>query len=121
MDIEDFALMYQNNQCRSVFPYWKFNRFDFDAWDNSECYTKLRCRKNDLPALLANLKIPEKIVCSQKTTCSRLEALYILLKRLTFPCRDTDMATRFGQNPMELCLIFNTMLNDLYTTHHDRL
>ena len=28
IDIEDFALMYQNNRSRSVFPYWKFNRFD---------------------------------------------------------------------------------------------
>ena len=45
IDIEDFTLMYENNQSRSVFPYWKFNRFDLDAWDDSECYTELRKKK----------------------------------------------------------------------------
>ena len=121
IDIEDFALMHEKNQSRGVFPYLKFNRFDLDAWDDSECYTELRFRKKYLPALLSNLRIPEKIVWSQRTTCSGLEALCILLKRLAFPCRYTDMATRFGRNPTELCLIFNTMLNVLYTTHHHRL
>ena len=80
-----------------------------------------RFRKNDLPALLACLRISGKIVCSQRTTCSRLEALCILLKRLAFPCHYTNMATRFGQNPTKLCLIFNTVLNFVYTTHHHRL
>ena len=121
VDLEEFALMYQNNLSRIVFPYWKFDRFDLDAWDDSECYTELRFRKNDLPALLACLRIPENIVCSQRTTCSGLEALCILLKRLAFPCRYTDMATRFGRNPTELCLIFNTILNFVYTTHHHHL
>ena len=121
VDLEEFALMYQNNLSRIVFPYWKFDRFDLDAWDDSECYTELRFRKNDLPALLACLRNPENIVCSQRTTCSGLEALCILLKRLAFPCRYTDMATRFGRNPTELCLIFNTILNFVYTTHHHHL
>ena len=121
VDLEEFALMYQNNLSRIVFPYWKFDRFDLDAWDDSECYTELRFRKNDLPALLACLRIPGKIVCSQRTTCSGLEALCILLKRLAFPCRYTDMVTRFGRNITELCLIFNAILNFVYTTHQHHL
>ena len=121
VDIEHFALLYQNNQSRSIFPHWKFEKFNLENWDDTECYTELRFRKSDLPTLLNNLQIPEKIVCTQRTTCSGMEALCILLKRLAYPCRYTDMVTRFGRNPTELCLIFNTLLQFLYTTHSHRL
>ena len=121
VELEEFVLLYQNNLSRLVFPHWKFEKFDLESWDEAECHTELRFRKSDLPALLVCLEIPEKIVCSQRTTCSGIEALCILLKRLAYPCRYTDMVSRFGRNPTELCLIFNTLLEFLYTTHHHRL
>ena len=45
----------------------------------------------------------------------------ILLKRLAYPCRYTDTVPRFGRNPTELCLIFNEVLDFIYTSHHHRL
>ena len=50
-----------------------------------------------------------------------MEALCILLKRLAYPCRYTDMVPRFGRNPSELCLIFNTAVDFIYEHHHHRL
>ena len=58
------------------------------------------------------LQIPEKIVCQQRTTCSGMEGLCILLKRLAYPCRYTDMVSRFGRNPTELNL--STVLDNNY-------
>ena len=62
-----------------------------------------------------------KFVCSQRTVCSKLEGLCILLKRLAFPCRYIDMVSRFERNPTELCLIFNTVLEFVYSSHYHRL
>ena len=42
-------------------------------------------------------------------------------ERLAYPCRYTDMVPRFGRNPTELCLIFNEVLDFIYTSHRHRL
>ncbi|CAB4014568.1 Hypothetical predicted protein [Paramuricea clavata] len=121
IDIEDFVYLYQTNQSREIFPYWKFDKFDFESWDDTECHKELRFRKSDIPKLLYCLGIPDKIICCQRTSCSGLEGLCILLKRLAYPCRYTDMISRFGRNPTEICLIFNRMLSLVFNAHHHRL
>ncbi len=40
VDIEEFALMYENNELKNTFPHWKFDRFDLDTWDDVECHTE---------------------------------------------------------------------------------
>ena len=66
-----------------------------DAWDESECRTELSIGKQDLDLLRRNLQIPDEIVCSQRSVCDGMEAMCILLKRLAYPCRYTDMMPRF--------------------------
>ena len=119
--MEDYVYLYSTNQSREIFPYWKFNKFDFESWDDTECYKELRFRKDDIEKLLICLGIPEKVVCSQRTSCAGLEGLCILLKRLAYPCCYTDMVSRFGRNPTEICLIFNEMLSQAFNTHQHRL
>ena len=67
------------------------------------------------------LNIPKKIVTCQRTVSSGVDALCILLKRIAFPCRYTDMVPTFGTNETELCLIYNSMLDYIYAQHHHRL
>lgn len=81
----------------------------------------MRFGKQDLDLLRRNLQIPDEIVCSQRSVCDGMEAMCILLKRLAYPCRYTDMVPRFGRNPTELCLIFNEVLDFIYTSHRHRL
>jgi hypothetical protein len=121
IDDLEFAILYEENLSRASFPYRKFKEFDFDDWDDAECNIELRFAKSDLLTLLDALDFPDKFVCSQRTICSGLEGLCILLKRLAFPCRYTDMVSRFGRNPTELCLIFNHVLDFVYDNHHHRL
>ena len=121
IDDVEFALLYDESSSRLTFPYSKFERFDIDAWDESECRTELRFGKQDLDLLRRNLQIPDEIVCSQRSVCDGMEAMCILLKRLAYPCRYTDMVPRFGRNPTELCLIFNEVLDFIYTSHRHRL
>ena len=114
IDVE-FTLLYDESSSRLTFPYSKFERFDIDAWDESECRTELRFGKQDLDLLRRNLQIPDEIVCSQRSVCDGKKAMCILLKRLAYPCRYTDMVPRCGRNPTELCLIFNEVVDFIYT------
>ena len=121
IDDVEFTVLYEENYSREIFPYWKYDKFDLDGWDDAECKVELRFDKSDLPVLLRTLRFPDRFVCSQRTVCSGMEGLCILLKRLSFPCRYSDMALRFGRNPTELCLIFNHVLDFVYRTHQHRL
>lgn len=87
---------------------------------DTECRAELRFGKAEVFLLLEVLRFSHKFVCSQRTVCSKLEGLCILLKRLAFPCRYIDMVSRFGRHPTELCLIFNTVLEFVYNSHHHR-
>ena len=121
IDDEEFVLLYEYNQATPVFPYWKFQGFNLETWDDVECNTELRFEKKDLPTLMRCLQIPEELVCEQGTVCSGMESLCIFLKRLAYPCRYTDMVYRFGRSPSELCVIFSNVLDIVYATHHHRL
>ena len=59
-------------------------RQNVDDFDDTECIAKLRSGKADVFLLLEVLRSPDKFVCSQRTVCSKLEGLCILLKRLLF-------------------------------------
>ena len=107
IDDEEFVLLYEYNQAKPVFPYWKFQGFNLETWDDVECNTELRFEKKDLPTLMRCLQIPEELVREQGTVCSGMKSLCIFLKRLAYPCWYTDMVYRFGRSPSELCLIFN--------------
>ena len=62
IDDVEFALLYDESSSRLTFPYCKFEHFDIDAWDESECRTELRFGKQDLDLLRRNLQIPDEII-----------------------------------------------------------
>ena len=98
IDDVDIACLYDYCHSRPLFSYWKLEEFDLAPWDEKECVTELRLAIKDLQLLMHYLEIPEKIVCSQGTVCSGIEGLCILLKRLAYTCRYSDLASRFGRN-----------------------
>ena len=63
------------------YPYWEFDPFCLDDFHCCECEAMFGVRKNDIPVLVNALRLPEKFRCSQRTTCSGIEGLCILLKR----------------------------------------
>ena len=89
--------------------------------DEAQCNIEFRFFRSHIYDLKNVLNIPEKIVSCQRTVSSGVDALCILLKRLAFPCRYTDMVPAFGRNETGLCLIYNHMLDYIYTQHHHRL
>ena len=39
---EEFAILYDENYSKEVFPHWKYNKFDFVEWDTTECRAELK-------------------------------------------------------------------------------
>ena len=104
IDDAEFALLYDANMSKPVFPYSKYERYNIDSWEDEECWTELRFGKKHLESLRSNLQIPDEIVSSQRTVCDGMEGMCILLKRLAYPCRYTDMVPRFGRTQLNFAL-----------------
>ena len=100
IDDVEFAVLYDTNLSKLVFPYSKFDRFSHDKWEDSECWTELRFGKEDLDLLLHNLQIPNEIVCSQRSVCDGMEGMCIVLKRLPYPCRYMTWYPDLGQTQL---------------------
>lgn len=67
----------------------------------------LRFSKGDMEKLRDALQLPANYICSQGTNATRMEALMILLRRLAYPNRWSDLVPVFGRTVSELSLIFN--------------
>ena len=113
--------LYDANMSKDIYLYWKYSHFDMRTFDDEQCVVDFRFSNSHLYTLLDVLNIPDRVVTVQGTVCEDIEALCILLKRLSFPCRYTDLTSMFGRNPTELCLIYNTMINLIYENHNHRL
>lgn len=114
-------MLYEANYSREIYPYWNFERFNLDTFDDAQCLTEFRFNKRDIYTLAECLQIPAIITCSQRSKCDGLEGLCILLKRLSSPCRYSDMVPIFGRYPTAICLIFNYMLDYIYDNHKHRI
>ena len=65
--------------------------FEYDGVDESECLAEFRFQKRHIPLLAEVLQIPDQFSCYPKSVLSGIEGLCILLKRLSYPCRYSDM------------------------------
>ena len=82
-----------------------------------ESKTGFRFELADLPLLAEALKIPDKIVCPNRTVATGMEALCIMLKGFANQCRYNDMMPRCGRSVSELCLITSETTNHIFDTH----
>ena len=76
-------------------------------------------KKNDILRLFECLQLAESTVCCQKSRFDRIVALYMLLKRFSYPYRCKDMVPLFSRNPSELRMI--STLDFIYQRYHHRL
>ena len=56
--------------------------------------------------LSAALAIPDKYTCVQGTITAGMEALMVLLRKLSYPNRLCDLAQLFGRTQSELSFLF---------------
>ena len=123
IDEEKLVLLYELNNSKEIYPLWKYDKFDLENMDIAQCKREFRFLRSHTYVLRNVLNIPEKIVTCQGPVSSGVDALSILLKQLAFssPCQYTDMVPTFGRNEAGLHLIYNHMLDYIYTQNHQRL
>ena len=120
-DEELLLLLKANSSKNPEFSYEKYARFSIESIEEPECLSEFRVAKKDLPLLADALRLPDTFHCNQRTTADKLEGLCILLWRMSFPCRYSDMLARFGRPVPELSMISNTVMNYIYDIHGHKL
>ena len=87
--------------------------FALDSLDEEECLAEFGFRASDIHRLSQVLKLPEKVVSSNGTTSSKIEGLFMLLRRFAYPYRYSDLMQRFGTSKSEICLIVNEVMSHI--------
>ncbi|XP_028411590.1 protein ALP1-like isoform X2 [Dendronephthya gigantea] len=113
-DIESILAFYIMNEPQSHLSF----TIDLDKIDENACINLFRFAKNDIHQLLLHFSIPAFYKCPNGTVASGLEAFLILLRRLTYPNRLSDLCFLFGRPEPELSMIVHQILNDIYERYH---
>lgn len=119
---EEFVTLHDAYQSRNPeFPYDQYAPFDLDNMDEADCRAEFRFDKRDLHMLAEALGIPPYFTTQQRSRVEGMEGLCMLLKRVAYPCRYSDMIARFARPVPVMSMITNEVLNFLYETHGHRL
>ena len=115
---EEFLVLYDSYKPKNLdLPYNMYESFDLDEMEDDECVAEFRVRKRDISLLGEVLQIPEVVICNQRSIADGTEALCMLLKRLAYPIRYSDMVPRFARRVPVLSMITNEVLDHVYRTH----
>ncbi|EGZ05380.1 hypothetical protein PHYSODRAFT_533778 [Phytophthora sojae] len=76
---------------------------------NANAEADFRFDVHGVRRLAALFGLPETVITSSNDRCNSLEAISILLYRLSYPRRLLDMSIKFGRSTSSLCRIFLCM------------
>ena len=110
-DVE-FVLLYDSFSFRNPdFPYDSYELFNLDSMNSAECKAEFRVEKQDLPRFVQALQLPPVFKCEQRSICDDMEGLFMLLKRVAYPCRLSEMMPRFARPVSVISLITNHVMD----------
>ena len=122
LDDAEFLLLYDFYNPRNLdLPCELYPHFDLQNLTEDKCLSEFRFKKADIPRLSQALRIPDVISCHQGTICDGTKGLCMLLKRLCYPCRYSDMVHLFAKPVPVLCMITNQVLDYIYQVHSHRI
>ena len=105
IDDVDFAILSELCASKNLdLPYQSYGQFNLDKLEENECIAEFRFRKTDIPDFAAALNIPDVFYCPQGTICHGLDGLCLMLRLLSYPCRLSDLVSRFGRPVPELSM-----------------
>lgn len=117
---DEFSVLWESYRSKNPdFPHSSYARFDLQNIDEAECFAKVQ--KQDIPVLANVLQLSVNIHCAQRTICNRVEGLCMILKRFFYPCRYSDMISRFERPVPELCMITNEVMDNIFNNHNHRI
>jgi len=92
-------------------------KFNIEDETDQQALNKFRFDKENIRRLAQSLALPEQIRLPNRCRCSGTDALCILLRRLVYPNRLSDLETLFGRPKSTLSLIVNYTLDFIYDRH----
>lgn len=99
----------------SLPPFNLHDLTDIQSWAFFRFYPK------DIIDMVNLLQIPDKLVIENGCTVSGIDALCILLKRFSYPCRLMELERFFVRPKTTISMIINTLVDLLYANHKHRL
>jgi hypothetical protein len=120
IDEQDFFSIYDSTRRKSPeFQYLEYEKIEDQLGEmtTDESIAEFRFELADLRLLADALRIPEKVVCPNRTVASGMEALCITLKRFAYLCRYSDMIPRWGRSVSDLCLITSEVTDYIFNNH----
>ena len=120
-DEELLLLLDENTSRNPELSYENYERFNLEEIEEPECKANFRFQKDDIPELAEVLGLPEVFRCSQRTVADQLEGLCLLLRRMAYPCRYSDLIPQFGRPAPELSMISNCVIDEIFNQHAHRI
>ena len=112
LDNVEFLMLDELNTSENLdFPYDSYNRFNLEDIDEAECIAEFRFEKRHILRLEEVLQIPALMKCNQRSVFTGTEGLCLLLKRLAYPCRYSDLIHQFGRPVPVLGMITNKVID----------
>lgn len=122
VDDEELLLLYEEFWPKNPdFSLENYDRLDLNDMNDSECLADFRVKKRDLQILAEALQILDSFRCYQGSVVSGMEGLCILLRRLAYTCRYSDITPRFGLPVPVLNMVCNDVLDFIYDTNGHRI
>ena len=100
-------------------PTWA--KFQLDAFTEEQSKVMFRFSPDDIEELASRLALPPTIKTANGCVTDRVEALCVLLRRLSYPNRLCDLEPVFGRPASTLSLITNYTVDFLWEHHQHRL
>ena len=118
---EEFLVLYEANKPVDLeLPYYEYEEFNQEEnISEAECKAEFRFEREDIERLADMLQLPATCKCPQGSVCDRIKGRCILLRRLAYPCRYSNMVSRFVRPVTVLCSAMNIVPNYIYHLHHD--
>ena len=88
-------------------------RLDLNSMSATDCKNKFRFNQDQLKEILAHFPFPEIIIAEQRDRVHLIEAFCLVMRRLSYPVKWTDLKDEFGRHGSALCRIFFYMMRML--------
>ncbi len=96
-------------------------QFSLDSISDEDCVEFFRFDRATLEILVEEFHIPPEIITPTGTKFLAMEGLCILLRRLAYPNRYTDIKGTLHRSKTQLSIIFNWMLDFIYDNFYHLL
>lgn len=120
-DLEDVLLLEVFNRHNNVNRAEMYGAFNLNNLSETECKLYFRFEQDDIPRLAQALRVPNDLTTGSGHRCSGIEGLCILLRRLSYPNRLSELEYLFGKSAPALSKIIDYMLNHIYNNFGHKL